>query len=116
WWVASYSALKTVGEAAAAVSASAADTPGEDVFLESRAAQNAAAVADGSPPGASQTRPAVPAPGSLHDFPRGAEAGTFLHDLLEWSAKQGFGRVAGEPALLLDLIARRCQARGWSHW
>ena len=117
WWVASYSALKTVGEDAAAASASAADTPVEDVFLETRVAQNAAAVADGSPPpGTSQTRPAAPAPGSLHDFPRGAEAGTFLHDLLEWSAKQGFGRVAGEPALLRDLIARRCQARGWQHW
>ncbi|TMQ77760.1 exodeoxyribonuclease V subunit beta [Candidatus Accumulibacter phosphatis] len=117
WWVASYSALKTIGEEQAAVSTSAADTPVEDIFLETRAAQNAAAVADGSPPpGASTARPAIPAPGSLHDFPRGAEAGTFLHDLLEWSAKQGFGRVAGEPALLRDLIARRCQTRGWQHW
>jgi len=117
WWVASYSALKTVGEDVAAPSTSAADTPVEDVFLETRAAHNAAAVTAGWPASAaSPTRPAASTAGLLHDFPRGAEAGTFLHDLLEWSANQGFGRVAGEPALLRDLIARRCQARAWQHW
>ncbi|MBL8394651.1 MAG: exodeoxyribonuclease V subunit beta [Candidatus Accumulibacter sp.] len=117
WWVASYSALKTVSEDEAAVSANPADTPAEDVFREMRAAQNAAAVADGWPQSApGQTRPADHAVGSLHDFPRGAEAGTFLHDLLEWSAKQGFGQVAGEPALLRDMIGRRCQARAWQRW
>jgi exodeoxyribonuclease V beta subunit len=42
WWIASYSALKTVGENTAAVSASAADTPSEAVFQEALAAQLAA--------------------------------------------------------------------------
>lgn len=54
--------------------------------------------------------------GPLHRFPKGAEAGTFLHDLLEWIAQQGFAEVAADPAGLRDLIARRCHSRGWDAW
>ena len=46
-------------------------------------------------------------------FPRGSEAGTFLHDLLEWAATQGFAAVAADPVRLRDTVARRCQVRGW---
>ena len=58
----------------------------------------------------------TPAPGSPHAFPRGSEAGTFLHDLLEWAATQGFATVAADRGLLRDMVARRCRARGWEHW
>lgn len=54
--------------------------------------------------------------GSLHRFPKGAEAGTFLHDLLEWAAQQGFADVAADPAPLRDVIALRCHGRGWEIW
>jgi len=47
--------------------------------------------------------------GSLRDFPRGSEAGTFLHGLLEWAAQRRF-RDLGDAR---DLIARRCAVRGW---
>ncbi|MCB1930986.1 MAG: exodeoxyribonuclease V subunit beta [Candidatus Accumulibacter sp.] len=120
WWIASYSALQTdaAGVGVAAVSATmAAETPSEEVFQETLAAQKAVPEADRLPPaprtGAS---PAAARIGSLHEFPRGAEAGTFLHDLLEAVARQGFGAGAGDQLLQRDMIARRCQARGWVHW
>ena len=58
----------------------------------------------------------TPAPGSPHAFPRGPEAGTFLHDLLEWVATQGFAVIAANPGRLRDTVARRCQSRGWEAW
>ena len=99
WWIASYSALhSSAGQGP--------DTPAEDVFHEAATAR-----ADAPVPAAGKT-----AGGGLHDFPRGAAVGTFLHDLFEWAAKQGFARVAAAPALLRDAIARRCVARGWERW
>ena len=49
----------------------------------------------------------------LAGLPRGAEIGTFWHDLLEWAAGQGFARAAADPAGLADEVRRRCQQRGW---
>jgi len=57
-----------------------------------------------------------PLPFTPHAFPRGAEAGTFLHDLLEWAAQQGFGPLLAQPERLRDAVARRCQPRGWEAW
>lgn len=126
--------------------ARAAETPTEERFLEMQAARTVAAEAlaplatppdlaeipldQGFPTGqepagipASQgttTIPAsprtTPAPGSPHAFPRGPEAGTFLHDLLEWAATQGFAAIATHPGRLRDTVARRCQSRGWEAW
>ncbi|MFZ1575619.1 MAG: UvrD-helicase domain-containing protein, partial [Chromatiaceae bacterium] len=123
--------------------ARAAETPAEERFLEIQAARTLAAVglaplatppdptatpmAQGSPVGqgpaviptsqGAATIPAsprtTPAPGSPHAFPRGPEAGTFLHDLLEWAATQGFAAIAANPGRLRDTVARRCQSRGW---
>jgi hypothetical protein len=96
-----------------AASASAAETPSEAVFQEARAQAErrpsadlfaAAWRAETAPllaPGRRFGGAGGPAPGSLHDFPRGAEAGTFLHDLLEGRP----GRAsAAAPAI------RRCSA------
>lgn len=69
--------------------------------------------AGAEPPGAG---PGTPVPDSPHAFPRGPEAGTFLHDLLEWAATQGFGAIAADPARLRDTVARRCRLRGWEEW
>ncbi|HSV59157.1 MAG TPA: exodeoxyribonuclease V subunit beta [Variovorax sp.] len=103
WWIASYSALRRVAdgqEPDEAVPASAA----EDIYLDS-----------------SRADPATPAvaTGRLHDFARGAGPGSFLHGLLEWAGRQGFGRLQSDAALqaeLAALVARRCQASGWSDW
>ncbi|BAU56910.1 exodeoxyribonuclease V beta chain [Halorhodospira halochloris] len=64
------------------------------------------------PPSAS---PEVVTP-ALHDFPPGPGPGTFLHGLLEWAAEAGFGQVVADPAELREVIARRCQRRGWTAW
>jgi exodeoxyribonuclease V beta subunit len=97
WWVASYSALHRRAEAS--------ETAAEDVFRE------AARAAPGEP-----KLPVAPDAESLHAFPRGAAVGTFLHDLLEWCAKQGFARIAARRDLLRDTIARRCAVRAWEGW
>ncbi len=96
WWIASYSALRTAG--------GTPDTPGEDVFRE---------VLSEPAPEVVQTKPA---PGSVHAFPRGAAAGTFLHDLLEWAAREGFAAIAADPARLQAEVERRATPRGWAEW
>ena len=109
WWVASYSALRQA-ESTAPVGTAGRLPPAsadEDTLTECRAAEP------------SHGALAIPAAGSLHGLPRGAGPGTFLHQLLEWAGRQGFGRLARDPALLADaddLIARRCNLSGWSHW
>ncbi|MCE8021088.1 exodeoxyribonuclease V subunit beta [Halomonas sp. MCCC 1A11036] len=53
---------------------------------------------------------------SLHRFPRGPGPGTFLHGILEWAGEHGFARVARDPSLREETLARRCQVRGWQAW
>jgi exodeoxyribonuclease V beta subunit len=94
-----------------------ADTATEDRFRELQAAQAAAPGAALSHlPSSSDASHRLPAAGTIHAFPRGPEAGTFLHDLLEWAANPSFAETAADPVRLRDTIARRCQVRGWSRW
>jgi exodeoxyribonuclease V beta subunit len=53
---------------------------------------------------------AVPASAARHRFPRGAFAGSFLHDQLEWLADERF--ALGDADIRRQLIAR-CHHRGW---
>ncbi len=108
WWIASYSALHTTA------ADGSAETPGEDVFREAAAAERLAPPA--APPVSSAPPGEAASVGLLHDFPRGAAVGTFLHEILEWAGGQGFGRVADAPALLRDAVARRCAVRAWERW
>jgi exodeoxyribonuclease V beta subunit len=55
-------------------------------------------------------------PGTMFDFPRGANAGTFLHDLLEWAAQRGFDRVAREATLRRDHLSRVLANQQWDMW
>ncbi|MBI5719132.1 MAG: exodeoxyribonuclease V subunit beta [Burkholderiales bacterium] len=48
-----------------------------------------------------------------HRFPRGAFAGNFLHDQLEWLAGESFA-LADSPALR-EALLRRCERQGWGH-
>lgn len=99
WWVASYSSLKLAEDA---LPAPAPETAAQDLLIELVSEQ------------ANEGQLAIPATDGMHAFPAGAEAGTFLHDLLEWSATEGFATVAADPGDLQNEIARRCQRRGWS--
>jgi exodeoxyribonuclease V beta subunit len=114
WWVASYSSLKSAGGSVHA----APDTSSQDTFTEARDAE---ADVDEERVGvtaeAARHASATPAAAqALHDFPRGSEQGTFLHDLLEWTAKHGFAQVAADPGPLREVVARRCSVRGWERW
>ena len=57
--------------------------------------------------------PAPSAAAAWHRFPRGAFAGNFLHDQLEWLAGEGFA-LDGSEALQQALL-RRCERQGWGH-
>jgi len=48
-----------------------------------------------------------------HRFPRGALAGNFLHDQLEWLAMERFA-LEGADELQHNLV-RRCERQGWGH-
>ncbi len=99
WWIASYSALARHDETAPHA---APETASQATLAE--AVQTEADIeASASAPG-------------IHGFERGAAPGTFLHELLEHCAEEGFARAAAPSPLLRDTLARRCQARGWKHW
>ncbi|ALM51558.1 exodeoxyribonuclease V subunit beta [Halomonas huangheensis] len=61
------------------------------------------------------TQPEPRSPGTLHRFPRGPAAGTFLHGLLEWAGEHGFAMTASSSELD-DMLARRTRLRGWDAW
>ena len=123
WWIASYSSLKTVEGAQDAYAAHAEeearmapDTRGEDVFLELLGAS--APLDDDSALALSEANVIAPAGEPMHGFERGADAGSFLHELMEWVANEGFAAFEQDEdkARLRDMIARRCSVRGWDRW
>jgi exodeoxyribonuclease V beta subunit len=132
WWIASYSSLRKVdgviGGVAAPGAASpfaaaagageqhpAPDTRGEDVFQELAGAETPD---DVDVPWQAATAPGVSAAAdqTLHGLTRGADAGIFLHELMEWAANEGFAEVAADSDIARDTIARRCSLRGWERW
>lgn len=114
WWIASYSALQMADggrdeDAARGVaSVLAPENPAQEAYDEARVADLREAAA--------LTSARVQAVTGPHAFPRGADAGNFLHGLLEWAGTEGFGKVAAEREALLDQVARRCNVAGWSEW
>jgi len=111
WWIASYSAI-TYG----ALSGFGGDfTPAsEDAEQENLREEGQAA--DTSPSAAADAAITAPQPFNQHSFPKGAGPGTFLHDILEWCATEGFQEVSGSPEKLHELLERRCRLRNWSDW
>ncbi|WFM71910.1 exodeoxyribonuclease V subunit beta [Halomonas sp. CKK8] len=140
WWIASYSALRPGverigGEEAPGTaqlrepeSALSMDEPGTALLMEPETALSmeepplleepeSALEATAREMRDEPQDPAQPvqqaSDGSLHRFPRGPAAGTFLHGLLEWAGHEGFARLAAEPERLDDTLARRANLRGW---
>jgi exodeoxyribonuclease V beta subunit len=60
--------------------------------------------------------PIRPGPHSIHRFPKGPRPGTFLHGLLEWAAREGFGRVAPDRRRLREKIEAIGIWYGWQEW
>lgn len=53
---------------------------------------------------------------TLHAFPRGPQAGTFLHSILEWATEKGFDRVADDSLLRRNYLQRIARSNGWGQW
>jgi exodeoxyribonuclease V beta subunit len=104
WWIASYSAI-TYGAAAVPGEefAPAADEPEQENLRDEQ-----------QPEAAELAGEAADAP--WHRFPRGASAGTFLHELLEWCGNQGFARARAEPEALRRMLENRCASRNWQDY
>jgi len=106
WWIASYSALKLDEEGQTAHKlnpiSEPPDTPRQANLEESDEPASPPMILAGAL--------------NMHRFPRGAKPGTFLHGLLEWAARDGFGRVLSNEVRRKDNIARRCHTRGWENW
>lgn len=98
WWIASYSAL--IGEHSTNYQQ---DSATFEKFQEEQQTRE--------PSGQNASLAAV-----WHRFPRGALAGTLLHDLLEWAANRGFHTLLEHPLEWREAIARRCQVRQWPMW
>ncbi|WP_417659065.1 exodeoxyribonuclease V subunit beta [Pseudidiomarina sp.] len=93
WWVASYSALK-YGDWVAAD-----DADSENALEEQR---------DAIP-----HPQAAPLQNTIHSFPKGADAGTYLHNLLEDAAEEGFATLAKQPAVIESFVHERAQLAPW---
>ncbi|WP_215396043.1 exodeoxyribonuclease V subunit beta [Rheinheimera oceanensis] len=104
WWIASYSALRS-GSKAGAAEAGMAATAGlaADTALDSLLQEEA------SEPLAHSEQQL-----SIHDFPRGAVPGTFLHQLLEDAQQQGF--AACDSVFTAQLLQHRLTQHNWLQW
>jgi exodeoxyribonuclease V beta subunit len=99
WSVSSYTALvRDAGRAGA----TAGDLPARHVRNDEP---------DGAPApeGRAPTSSVLP----WHRFPRGALAGNFLHDQLEWLAGEGF--ALDRSIDIRERLLRRCERQGWGH-
>jgi exodeoxyribonuclease V beta subunit len=103
WWIASYSALRTQQEAAPELPSDeqSVEEPWSSDLDSNRGATGSSALDLGQ---------------TLHAFPRGPQAGTFLHSILEWATERGFDRVAEDTPLRRNYLQRIAHSHGWSQW
>ncbi|MFP4263714.1 MAG: exodeoxyribonuclease V subunit beta [Halomonas sp.] len=120
WWIASYSALRLGGEriggeriGGGEEEPALLEDPETALFAEPETALEATAREMHDEPSDPAQAILPVSDGSLHRFPRGPAAGTFLHGLLEWAGAEGFARLAAESERLDDTLARRANLRGW---
>jgi exodeoxyribonuclease V beta subunit len=91
WSISSYSALSS-----RLAGMRAPETPAQDKLLQE---------AEETPETAATAR------SGWHGLPRGALPGLFMHDQLEWLARDGFAIASGER--FSELLLARCKAAGW---
>ncbi|MGM0476982.1 MAG: exodeoxyribonuclease V subunit beta [Pseudomonadota bacterium] len=123
WWIASYSALPRAEAMLTGTPMTEAPETAEAATLsEELAGEKGTVPFPPDQPGAGKGDSPLFSEGKRglspfpHAFPHGPGPGTFLHGLLEWAAEAGFDRVAADPGELSEVVARRCQRRGWTAW
>lgn len=110
WWIASYSALSFAGQ-----------TPASQIQLEPATAREDQLIDSALDEHITLSASQAEDPNSLHQFPRGASWGTFLHGLLEWAAQTNYHsqqqHLEAFAAAVADdhgrdlVLTRRCQLR-----
>lgn len=108
WWIASYSAL------GAGTSRTRPDTPyppEPEISSHAVAEEDIASVTEDDAP--EQSREPL---SDIHRFPAGAGPGTFLHELIEAFADEGFRTITQSPEARRKLVERACTHRGWAEW
>lgn len=102
WWLSSYSALllAPATDAGAVLAEQSADEQNsrEEMQIEPRVL--------------SAERPPSTVP--IHSFPKGPQAGTFLHNLLEAAANEGFAEAATSTAKCGELVSAHAQSEPWN--
>ncbi|RUO25443.1 exodeoxyribonuclease V subunit beta [Aliidiomarina minuta] len=111
WWIASYSALKygAMREPESALEANLQELELQEVELQEVELQEL----ELQELELNEKLIDRPAAGGIHQLPRGAGPGTFLHNLLEDAAQTGFAEIAAQADSRMALIERRCRS---SHW
>jgi exodeoxyribonuclease V beta subunit len=108
WWISSYSGMLAgarMGESSLPVMPTS-HSPVSAEEDQLREAETEPVVAPGTPDFAR----------SIHGFPRGPEPGTFLHDILEWAAREGFAGLAPHRNRIHRKIKDFCEQRDWLVW
>lgn len=107
WWIASYSALRMREKAAPerAHEEIAAEEV-RDMELMSTATERIST----EPTSLAGAMP------TILEFPRGPQAGTFLHSILEWATERGFNRVAEDRGLRQTFLQRLTRQANWTSW
>jgi exodeoxyribonuclease V beta subunit len=102
WWIASYSALRSVGKTLTEQDDNSA-VLALDTALDSLLQEEA-------------TEPLLHSEQqqSIHDFPRGAVPGTFLHQLLEDAQQHGFAHC--DEAFIASLLQQQLARYNWQQW
>ena len=114
WWVASYSALKYGSEQA---SQRSDETTPDQPQIEPASAQEANFLDQSEAEGSEGQTPVIGEATNMHDFPRGADPGSFLHDLLEWAGEAGFAQALNLPEQAIrEVVARRCKLQKLDKW
>ena len=104
WWIASYSALRTVQHVDEDSPADSNNLPlSADTALDSLLQEELQ-----QPLLHSELQQ------SMHDFPRGAVPGTFLHQLLEDAQQQGFAHC--DSGFIQQLLQHHLSLHHWQHW
>lgn len=109
WWIASYSALRKADSRTANL---LSDHQQNTELLNSLAADTALDTLRQEE--AYEPMALSEQQHSIHDFPRGAVAGTFLHQLFEQAEQQGFANC--EPAVISDILQHSLPRHNWQSW
>ncbi len=112
WWIASYSALRTQEPALTNLKNPSPDAEANwDVTERDDTDGTEAPISLPSEPPLQVARPL-----DIHDFPRGAHAGTFLHSVFEWAIAKGFDRIVSEAQMRQAYLERSLRRYGWESW